>query len=237
MQRTSFLIIFTLFLIAQPELRANGSTYSVDKGSKIQWVDIDLLSPTQFNIGHVAMLDKKQKMLKKFNKELKGKKKLEKYLLEKAAPAYLASNGRYYIVDRHHTSRALYEANTSIKKYPILLIQNLSHLSLRDFFKYLQKVNGLYLFDNGEGPLDPFELPLFLSDLDNDPYRSLSWMVREEDGYEKIDVNFQEFIWANFFRKNIPLYRGTETELKKNLKRAIEMALSPEASNLPGFKN
>ncbi len=233
MQRFSFLIIFTLFLSAQSDFRAEASSH---KESKIQWIDLDLLSPTQFNIGHIAMLDKKQKIFKKYNKEFKGRKKLEKYLIEKAAPAYLASNGRYYIVDKHHTSRALYEANIPIKKYPIFLIQNLSHLSLSEFFKYLQNVNGLYLFDNAKGPLDPFKLPLFISDLDNDPYRSLSWMVREGGGYEKRDVNFQEFIWANFFRKRIPLHRGTERELKKHLKRAIEMALSPEASYLPGFK-
>ncbi len=205
--------------------------------AEVKWVELSQLAPTQFNIGHYAMLDKRAKMIEKFEKELKDEGKLRKYLLKKVAPAYLAQNGRYYIVDRHHTSRALYEASLPINEFPIDVIKDLQHLTMREFFDYLDQINGLYLYENGQGPQDPFSLPQQIWELSDDPYRSLSWMVREEGGYDKVDVNFLEFLWANYFRTRINLKDGSEKELTKNLKRAIEMAHDSSASHLPGYKS
>ncbi len=208
-----------------------------DIEASIQWVPLSKLSPTQFTIGHYAMLDKRDKMIRKYDKGLKGKDKLRKYLLKKTAPAYLAQNDRYYIVDRHHTSRALYEADLPIKEFPIEVIEDLSHLSMAEFFEYLDQINGLYLYERGQGPLEAFYLPQYIWELSNDPYRSLSWMIREEGAYENVEVNFLEFLWANYLRKHIHLKDSSVYELKKNLKRAIEMAQDSAASHLPGYRS
>ena len=227
---------FTLLLslIISFSLSAN----FVERGSnkdKIKWIKLSKIAPTQFNIGIIAMKDKRDKMIAKYNKELKDRKKLEKYLLKKAAPAYLAENGQYYIVDRHHTSRALYEANLPIDEFPIIVIKDLSDMKLSDLFDYLGSINGLYLYENGQGPLDPRHLPDHIWELEDDPYRSLAWLVREEGGFEKVNVNFLEFIWANYFRKKITIHSGDESELDKLLPAAIDMAHHQDASHLPGY--
>jgi hypothetical protein len=229
-------ILFVLLSFLSLSLHAL-SIDTIPKSNPIKWVKLELLSPTQFNIGEMAMLDKKDKMLKKYYKELKDKEKLEKYLLKKAAPAYLAPDGRYYIVDRHHTSRALYEAGVPIQEYPVEVVKDLSYMTQDQFFNFLKSVNGLYLYESGRGPITPALLPTHIWELEDDPYRSLSWLVREEGGYEKVEVNFLEFIWANYLRTKIQLQNGSEQELQQNLENAIEMAQHPDASHLPGYKS
>lgn len=206
--------------------------------NKVKWIDFSLIAPTQFNIGHAAMIQKRDKLLKKYNKEntVQSLNHLRKYLSRKAAPAYLAEDGRYYIVDHHHTSRALYEAKLPIHEFPIEVIEDLSNLSMNDFFNHLKKLNRLYLYDNGKGPLDPFKLPRNLWDLTDDPYRSLSGAVRDAGGYDKVTTYFSEFTWANYFRSRIMLKNGSETEINRVLTTAIKMAHDPAASGLPGHK-
>ncbi len=231
----NLVIPFFIYLsLLSLNLSANFVESEINK-DKIKWVKLSKIAPTQFNIGILAMEEKRDKMIEKYNKELKSKKNLEKYLLEKAAPAYLGENGQYYIVDRHHTSRALYEANLPVDEFPVIIIKDLSDMDLSDLFDYLGSINGLYLYENGQGPLDPRHLPDHIWELDDDPYRSLAWLVREAGGFDKAEVNFLEFIWANYFRKKITLVNGSEAELNQNLKRAIEMAHEPDASHLPGY--
>jgi len=67
----------------------------------------------------------------------------------------------------------------------------------------------VWLYDEkGNQPINPF----FLSTLDhlvNDPYRSLAWMARRQGAYNKDVVSYQELIWANFFRDNVPFNSST----------------------------
>ncbi|MCR9205598.1 MAG: hypothetical protein NXH75_13525, partial [Halobacteriovoraceae bacterium] len=163
------------------------------------WVQLDHLAPTQMNIGEIAMQYKVKKIQKKAKKG-----ELLDYLKKKKAPAYLGPDGRYYIFDRHHTSRALYEANVSFTMFYIDVLKDCSHLTMNEFFTLLSQENKLYLYDNGVLKT-PNELPLTIFDLSNDPYRSLSWMVREEGGFKKVDVPFLEFMWADFLRAKIKL--------------------------------
>jgi len=64
--------------------------------------------------------------------------------------------------------------------------------------------NYVWLYDEkGYQPVNP----MFLSTIErcvNDPYRTLAWLVRRSGGYLKVDMNYQEMMWTNFFRANIP---------------------------------
>src|SRR5690554_7745919 len=53
--------------------------------------------------------------------------------------------------------------------------------------------------------MNPFYLPKDVDGLRNDIYRALAWMIRCEGGYGKSDKDSSEFLWANFFRENLPL--------------------------------
>lgn len=198
--------------------------------AKTLWTSLDKLAPTQMNIGVIAMESKVKKILSKHKKG-----KLESYIKKKVAPAYLAKNGKYYIIDRHHTSRALYEANTPLKKFPVEVLADYSHLSMDEFFTEMNRSGKLYLLDNGEGPLSPFLLPEHIKDITDDPYRSLAWMVREKGGFKKVDVAFLEFIWSAFLREHIELRFENESELKGYLNHALKLAKSKKAKHLPGY--
>lgn len=196
------------------------------------WVELSDLAPTQINIGLIAMQEKISKIEEK---EIKGD--LENYLSKKLAPAFIGPDKRYYIIDRHHTSRALYEARVSFKKFKVDILRDLSHLSWTEFYDFLQKGHFVYLYDQGNGPQDPLTLPKFIWELTDDPYRTLAWMVREKGGFDKVDVPYLEFMWADFFRKRITLNGTTEFDLFKVLNQAIKLSKSEEANHLPGFNN
>jgi hypothetical protein len=88
--------------------------------------------------------------------------------------------------------------------------------------------------ENGRGPRGPSALPESIADLKDDPYRSLAASVQDEGGFAKPkhDVLFLEFWWANFFRSRVEIGSDFEAAISK----AKELALSPEACGLPGYK-
>ena len=73
-----------------------------------------------------------------------------------------------------------------------------------------------------------------MRELKDDPYRSLAGFVRMEGGFQKTTMPYSEFVWADYYRKQIPLKL-----LKKNFDKALQwakrLAGTPEASVLPGY--
>jgi len=62
----------------------------------------------------------------------------------------------------------------------------------------------VWLYDEkGYQPLNPMFLST-IGNLVNDPYRTLAWQARRGGAFAKADVNYLEFMWANFFRESIP---------------------------------
>ena len=77
-------------------------------------------------------------------------------------------------------------------------------------------------------------MPQRLSQLKDDPYRSLAGLVRIAGGFAKDQAPFVEFLWADFFR---PLV--AERLIKKDPRRAVReatrLARSHAARYLPGW--
>lgn len=208
--------------------------HGVADKSDVLWVAFSQLGPTQFSIGEYAMMDKVKKMRKKAQSM-----KLEKYLLKRAAPAFKAIDGRFYITDRHHTSRAAYElykaGESPLSAYPLVVDETLVALDLEDFFRELKKRGLIYSYLRGSRrPIST--LPHTLDELEDDAYRSLSWMVREAGGYDKVKVPYLEFLWADYLRSKLFLSGGSQQELQSVLILALGHARSLEARHLPGFK-
>jgi hypothetical protein len=88
---------------------------------------------------------------------------------------------------------------------------------------------------NGAGErCDYAELPKQLSDLTDDPYRSLAGELRVKGGYAKDTTPFSEFLWADYLRLKIPA-----SHVRKNFDDALNDALAhahdPDARYLPGW--
>ena len=188
-------------------------------------VDLKALHPTQLAIGTRAVEPRASDIARKTPDER------DWLLRQKRVPVVVAPGGKLYLVDGHHLVRAL--MLDGIDRTYASVKANLS--SSDDFWGTMTRNGWVLLCDeNGRGPREPSALPESVADLKDDPYRSLAARVEDEGGFAKPkhDVLFLEFWWANFFRPRVEIGSDFEAAVGK----AKELALSPEACGLPGYK-
>jgi hypothetical protein len=201
------------------------------EGKTLYVTNVSDLRPTQMAIGQFQV-EKKKAALRKL---LKDPKKLDAFLIRNPEPTVIGPGGKLYIIDHHHLGRALSELG--VNKCYRVVVDDLSNLSEDDFWRTMLDKRWAYPYDgNGKGPYSVARLPASVSDLEDDPYRSLAGMVRRAGGFEKSAVPFAEFIWANFFRTRIKLKKG-DKNFEKALFQAMKLAHSREAEalELPGY--
>jgi hypothetical protein len=156
-------------------------------GTKCQ-IDPAVLHPTQAAVG---MREVEIRIVK-----MKGwsAKKRERFMQEKTAPIVIGPRNAVYLLDHHHLARLLLES----KIMPVMYAEikgNYAALAEQDFWAMMKQRNWVYLFDEaGHALNDPSRLPKRIMDLRDDPYRSLSWLVREQGGYEQVDAPYLEFL-------------------------------------------
>jgi hypothetical protein len=184
------------------------------------------LHPTQMDVGYREVTEKLEKI------QRKSAKKLEEYIEKNPAPVVVGPQQQLFIYDHQHFARALHDAG--IEKMCIAVDADLSSLTTTDFWKELEKRNWVYLFDNQDQAVTPDQLPPNVTRLQDDPYRSLAWQVREQGGYEKTETPFAEFQWAHFFRTRVSV-GTTDADFDTAVATALGFAHSKDAKNLPGW--
>lgn len=186
---------------------------------KLEEARIEDLFPTQGVIGFKEVTRKRYEISKK-----RSNGKLKKYLKEKFVPVVRGPEGKLYMIDHHHTTQAFYlEGQETVY---IEVIEDFSKLSEKEFWEKMIKKKWCWLLDeNGNGPIDPKELPKTLKDLKDDPYRTLAGMVKDAGGFEDKDIPYYEFYWAQAFRKLELLENGGEELTEIDYVRAVEEAL------------
>ncbi|MGN7611219.1 ParB-like protein [Magnetococcales bacterium HHB-1] len=190
-------------------LDLDNCTESTQPGTICQ-LKVSQLNPTQSGIGLMEIDAKVEKLAKK------SKKKLQDYLFSKPVPIIIGPQGKFYLTDHHHLSYALWitaknknKAGLTPENAAVVVEVKANWRAYNDeyrFWKRMVKEGNVYLFDHtGGGPIQPKELPQQISEMKNDIYRSLAWKMREVKVYLKDPANplFAEFIWADFFRKNL----------------------------------
>jgi hypothetical protein len=195
--------------------------------NKIYRVNINKLLPTQAVVGQLEVNHKIAAL------ESMGQEKQRNYMLAHIAPVVIDHKGKLHLVDHHHLARAILQSKLRNTMY-IQIIQDMSWMGEVMFLKEMAKKNYLYLKTKNGKDMDYYDLPKSFKKLEDDPYRSLAWMVRENNGFCKIMVPFSEFVWANFFRNRINISKK-DLHLKKALKKAIKLAKSKAAADLPGY--
>lgn len=181
------------------------------------------LRPTQVTVGFAEVAAKKAEL------EAMSSKKLDEYLKTRPVPCVLGPNEKLYLVDHHHMGLALTQMGHEECYYEV--VHNLSTVPEVKFFKVMQVLE--LLFPHGpEGETLPiYRVPKRLTELLDDPYRSLAGFVRGRGGYVKVPVPYSEFQWADFFRSRITIGDDFESAINQ----ALELAASAEAAHLPGF--
>jgi hypothetical protein len=188
------------------------------------------LRPTQFAVGMLEV-EEKIEIARGY-----GKKQVRDFIDENSIPVVVGPDGDLYIVDHHHFLAVCY--HIGIKKVRIKVVMDLSRrrMSYVQFWRWMFKTRNAYPYCQfGEGPRKAIYLPRDIRGLADDPYRSLAWFVRKAGAFENSDRNFAEFKWANFFRARRLLDRHGLAGMSQALVRAVSLAQSPAAKQLPGF--
>jgi hypothetical protein len=184
------------------------------------------LRPTQMTAGFAEVALKRREwaqLSKKHRKEL---------LSSHWFPAVLGPRGHSYIVDHHHLGLALHEEG--VEHVKLMVLDDLSYLATTIFWRVMEQRNWVHPFD-ASGKRRPYaDIPARITELSDDPHRSLAGMLRSAGGYAKDASPFAEFLWADYLRPHISRAQIRKT-LAAALREAQGLARSPLARYLPGW--
>lgn len=184
------------------------------------------LRPTQITVG-MREVDAKRKGWR----EKTGKKGAE-FLGKHMIPVILGPGDRHYVIDHHHLARALHEEG--VKEVLTTVVGNLSMVERDAFWVVLDNRNWMHPFDDKGRRRDYKDIPKSVSDLVDDPFRSLAGELRRVGGFAKDTTPFSEFLWADFLRRRIKR-KLVENDFDRAMTMAMKFAKSQEAIYLPGW--
>ncbi|WP_213959156.1 ParB-like protein [Variovorax sp. dw_954] len=189
------------------------------------------LHPTQITVGRAEVVAKRAQWA-----QLKRKER-DRTLAAHWFPAVKGPNGRFYIVDHHHLGVALHEER--VESVWVMPLDDLSEVAGENFWRLMEFHRWAHPYDETGKRRGYDAIPSKIAKLRNDPYRSLAGFVRNAGGYAKDAAPFAEFLWADFFRPQIPvktLERGSDgTLLPEAVQQAVALARGPAARCLPGW--
>jgi len=195
---------------------------------KLQHAPIISLCPTQLTVGFLEVDAKKKKL------QALSPKDQVAFLAAHPMPVVLGPGQRMYITDHHHLARAAYDLK--IQQACFEVEDDLSALAQDIFWIHMDKESWVHPLDQ-HGVRHRYEsIPKSLDKLVDDVYRSVAGFVRDAGGYDKTHTAFAEFIWADFFRRNIAI-----EDVLENFAGAVQqgqlLARSPIAKRIPGYKD
>jgi hypothetical protein len=189
-------------------------------------VPIAELRPTQITVGMREVREKRRSW-----REMKGKK-AAKFLGHHMIPVILGPKDRHYVIDHHHLARALHEEG--VKDVDVTVVANLSALEPDAFWFNLDNRNWMHPFDDEGRRRSHNDIPKSISELVDDPFRSLAGELRRAGGFAKDTTPFSEFLWADFLRRRIKR-KLAEKDFERAMVSALKLAKSADAIYLPGW--
>ena len=184
------------------------------------------LRPTQMTVGMREVKEKRKRWREQ------EKKKQAESLGKHMIPVVRGPDDRYYVVDHHHLARALHDEG--VKDILVTVIGDLSMVEKDAFWGVMDNKRWVYPYD-AKGERRHFkDLPKSITELKDDPFRSLAGELRRTGGFAKDTTPFSEFLWADFLRRRMK--RGAvERDFDHALESALLMAKSEDADFLPGW--
>ncbi|MFM5501906.1 ParB-like protein [Aeromonas veronii] len=189
-------------------------------------IGIDALHPTQGGVGQIQV-DETQATLAGMSA-----KQLDKLMKNKEIPVVIAPDGSYWLVDRHHLTKALWQQG--VKDARVKVIGRLQDKA--NFWSQMQNNHWAWLKDEKGQPLTPEQLPTSIDKLPDYPYRTLAGLLQDA-GYFRKDkqVYFVEFAWASWLGKQMQWMPVDNSNLTARLQQAKRLACGSDASDLPGY--
>lgn len=194
--------------------------------SKIQEATVKDLHPTQLTVGLIVVADKKSKLAQLHAADQRS------FMQAHPMPAVLGPQGRLYITDHHHLGRAALEAGVTCGFFEVE--DDLSKCKPDEFWREMNDKQWVHPLDDSGVRHLYASIPDTLAKLVDDVYRSLAGYVRDANGYDKTPTAFAEFIWADFFRRNIAV-ETVHADFKSAVKQGMTLAQSRLAKHIPGY--
>lgn len=195
--------------------------------NKVQPAKLESLRPTQLTVGMLEVEHKRQHLAALAPKDQQS------FLQEHAIPAVIGPGGKLYITDHHHLARAALQAGAA-SGY-CCIDADLSSCAAAQFWEEMNKNSWVHPLDQNGVRHRYASIPSRLDQLIDDVYRSLAGFVRDAGGFEKTRTAFAEFVWADFFRRNIAI-EDLSADFDKTVHDALRLARGPLAKHIPGYK-
>jgi hypothetical protein len=184
------------------------------------------LRPTQITVG-MREVKAKRKHWREVDKKKDGQ-----FLGKHMVPVVLGPKQRSYLIDHHHLALALHEEG--VKEVAVTVVANLSRLEPDSFWFMMDNHNWMHPFDADGRRRQYKDIPKAVTDMVDDPFRSLAGELRRAGGYAKDTTPFSEFIWADFLRRRINR-KLVQRDFDRGLEKALQLAKSQDADYLPGW--
>ncbi len=189
-------------------------------------VQIDGLRPTQITVGMREVMAKRKRWRET------GMKKGEKFLGSHMIPVILGPKRRHYVIDHHHLALALHDEG--VKDLAVTIIANLSGLDLDAFWTVMDNRSWMHPFDAKGQRRHYSDIPKSVTEMVDDPFRSLAGELRRAGGFAKDTTPFSEFLWADFLRRRMKR-KLVERDFGRAIDKALALAKTDDAGYLPGW--
>ena len=185
------------------------------------------LRPTQMTVGMREVKEKRRRW-----RQHKSKTKQAELLGRHMIPVVHGPDGHHYVVDHHHLARALHDEG--VENVLVTIIADLTMVDRDSFWLVLDSRRWVYPYD-AKGVRHHYkDIPKSVTDLKDDPFRSLAGELRRAGGFAKDTTPFSEFLWADFFRRRLSR-KSVAGDFEKAVEKALGLARSSEAVYLPGW--
>jgi hypothetical protein len=184
------------------------------------------LRPTQITVG-MREVKAKQKSWQQFDK-----KKRDAFLAHHMIPVVRGPKDRFYVIDHHHLSLAMH--NEGVKSLFVIAVADLRTLANDEFWLFMDNRALVHPYDTQGRRRDFEEIPRRVTELKDDPFRSLAGELRRMGGFAKDTTPFSEFIWADYLRRRISR-NVAKDDFDSALEQGMKLAKSAQANYLPGW--
>jgi hypothetical protein len=194
--------------------------------SKVQQASLRDLHPTQLTVGMIVVQDKKKHL------EALSPADRQSFMKAHPMPAVIGPQGTLYITDHHHLGRAALDAKIPSGYFDVEA--DLSTCLPETFWKEMNDNQWVHPLDENGVRHYYSTIPNQLTKLEDDVYRSLAGYIRDAGGFDKTPTAFAEFVWADFFRRNVPI-ETVHSDFQTAVQAGLSLAHSKWAKNIPGF--
>ena len=184
------------------------------------------LRPTQITVGFREVSEKRREWSAMPEADRPA------FLSRHMIPVLLGPKTKPYVIDHHHLARALHDEGRETVQ--VNVVADLSNLDRDAFWVFADNRGWCHPYDGAGHRVGFDQIPKAITDLTDDPFRSLAGALRRAGGFAKETVPFTEFMWADALRRRLKA-TDIEASFSATLVRALEFARSHEAKYLPGW--